>query len=195
MQAHHFIMLGLVLDIIGAFLVSVEAIRMENIRALRDKVFRKVQQYALSPRIVVVDDKGVPVAGSTERVPSDSYPGLFMGLHYVAGLLLILLVNDVLEGLVFELLFKLAVLLLDQPWYVVVPIAIVFLLFGVVAGLWLLGELMHELVSRATRFAIQVLDFVDARTPDGTVGVLGFLFLLAGFGLQIYGTYLGSRSR
>ncbi len=188
-------MLGLVLDIVGAFLVSVEAIRMENIRALRDKVFRKAQRYVLSPRIIVVDDKGVPVAGSSERVPSDSYPGLFMGLHYVAGLLLILIVNHALEGLLFEWLFKLAALLLGQPWYVIVPVAIVSLLFGVVAGLWMLGELVHELVSRTTWFVIRVLDFVDARTPNGTVGVLGFLFLLAGFGLQLYSTYIGSRNR
>ncbi len=38
MQPYHFSMHGLALDIFGAFLVAVEAIKLENLRALRQRV-------------------------------------------------------------------------------------------------------------------------------------------------------------
>ena len=119
MQAYHLTMLGLVLDIVGAFLVSVEAIKMDNLRMLRDKVFNKAQRYLLSPRIIIVDEKGKPISGIPESRPSDSYPGLFMGLHYIAGLLVILFLNYVLNGMVFDIMITLAVLVSAQSWYVI----------------------------------------------------------------------------
>lgn len=58
MAPQHFSMIGLALDVIGALLVAVEAIKIENFRALRDRVLKKVHSYTLSPRIVFVDENG-----------------------------------------------------------------------------------------------------------------------------------------
>jgi hypothetical protein len=41
---------------------------------------------------------------------------------------------------------------------------------------------------------MKVIDFVDAKTPDGTVGVIGFLLLVAGFLVQMYGAYIGGNA-
>ena len=41
MQGYQYSMLGLSFDIVGAFLVAVEAIKLENVRAFRDRVLRK----------------------------------------------------------------------------------------------------------------------------------------------------------
>jgi len=63
--------------------------------------------------------------------------------------------------------------------------------WGIVAGLWMLGELVHMSVTQAVRLPVKAVDFIDARTPDGTAGILGFVLLLIGFAFQMYGAYSG----
>lgn len=193
MEAYHFTMLGLGLDIIGAFLVAVEAIKLENLRTLRERVFRNAYRYTLSPRIRFVDSRTIPGAGEDIEIPSERYAGLFMGLHYVAGLLVLILANSLLNGRLAAWLIQAGVWLWERPLYLGLPILVLALLLGTLVGLWGLGELVHMLITGATKLPIRILEFVEARTPDGTVGVLGFLFLVTGFGLQFYGTYIGSR--
>jgi hypothetical protein len=41
---------------------------------------------------------------------------------------------------------------------------------------------------------MKVIDFVDAKAPDGTVGVIRFLLLVAGFLVQMYGAYIGGNA-
>jgi hypothetical protein len=195
MQPYHFSILGLALDIMGAFLVAVEAIKLENLRALRDRVLRRIHEYTLSPRIIFVDDAGHPLGRvQPPPVPADRYPGLFMGLHYVAGLILLVILNHVLDGWVYSSFIKGGLWVLDQPWYLAALLTLVFVIIGVVVGLWMLGELVHITLTVAMQVPIKIVDFIDARTPDGTVGIIGFLLLFAGFLLQMYGAYLGGRT-
>lgn len=199
-ESHHFIMLGLALDIIGAFLVAVEAIKLKNLRALREKFFEPTYRHTLSPRIRFVDsERVVTPAQETESRPSEHYPpGLFQGLHFVAGFLVVAFVNHLLGGRLVAWVTRAAVWTVDRPLYITVPVVILAMVFGVVygvGGLWMLGELVHMLITGATKLPIRLLELVEARTPDGTVGILGFFFLLVGFGLQFYGVYLGGGSR
>src|SRR5258708_7724716 len=90
MKAYQYSMIGLALDIIGAFLVSVEAIKLENLRLFRDAL-AKLETYTLSPKIYFVSDK--PRAVREKPLPATRYLGLFMGLHNLAGLLLVIAVN------------------------------------------------------------------------------------------------------
>ncbi len=55
----------------------------------------------------------------------------------------------------------------------------------------MLGELVHMSVTQAVRLPVKAVDFIDARTPDGTAGILGFVLLLIGFAFQMYGAYSG----
>ena len=191
MEGYQFSMLGLGFDIVGAFLVAVEAIKLENLRALRDRVLKRMHEYTLSPRITFVDDAGQPLGLVQPSVPADRYPTFFMGLHYLAGLGLVAAANELLSGSVYRLLLRGGLWALERPWYVTIAAALGFVLFGIVAGLWMLGELVHVAITRSVQASIKALDFIDSRTPDGTVGVLGFLALLIGFLLQMYGSYLG----
>lgn len=75
-----------------------------------------------------------------------------------------------------------------------IAITIALVVIGVVAGLWLLGELIHITLTKAVRIPIQLVDFIYARTPDGTVGVIGFLLLVTGFVLQMRASYLSGRT-
>jgi hypothetical protein len=190
MEPYHFTMLGLGLDIIGAFFVAVEAIKLENLRTLRERVFRNAYRYTLSPRIRFVDSEAVPNLDEDAERPSERYAGFFMGLHYVAGLIVLLVANHLFDGRVIAWLSQGGVWLWERPLYLGVPFLLLALVLGVVVGLWSLGEVVHMLMTGTTKSSVRFLEFVEARTPDGTVGMLGFLLLVAGFSLQFYGTYL-----
>lgn len=191
MEPYHFTMLGLGLDIMGAFFVAVEAIKLENLRTLRERVFRNAYEYTLSPRIRFVDGEAEPDLAEDVERPSERYVGLFMGLHYGAGIIVLLLANHLFDGRLLTWLFQAGVWLWEKPLYLGLPFLLLALVLGVVVGLWGLGELVHMLMTGTTKSSVRFLEFVEARTPDGTVGVLGFCLLVAGFGLQFYGTYLG----
>jgi hypothetical protein len=188
MKPYHWTMLGLVFDIIGAFLVSVEAIKLENLRSLRSKVLAPVHAATLSPRIEFVEDRMVSAA-------SRRFMLFYNGLHYLAGALLLVGVNYVSSGWLLNLARSIMNWLSGKPWYVIVLLSLVFLWFGIVAGLWMLGELIHIAITRLTRLSLTALDFIDARTPNGTIGIIGFALLFLGFLLQMLAAYLsGIRS-
>jgi len=193
MQPYKLSILGLFLDIVGAFLVAVEAIKLENLRTLRDRVLRRAHAYTLSPRITIVNSEGELARPIQPSVPADRYPMVFIALHYVAGMIVILLLDYVSDGKIFNVLIRSVIWALDQPWYSTAVILLLFFFIGGVGGLWTLGELVHVSLTAGTRISIRVLDAIDARTPDGTVGIVGFLLLLTGFILQMIGTYLGRR--
>ena len=194
MESYHFSMVGLGLDIVGAFFVAVEAIRLENLRALRDGVLRRLHAYTLSPRITFVDKSGTAVGPVQPPVPASRFPGLFMGLHYVSGFLVVVVVNEVLDGEPYNLFLVGGLWVLDRPWYAAVFLVLAFVLFGCVVGLWMVGELVHVGLTASIKLPMKVIDFVDAKTPDGTVGVIGFLLLVAGFLVQMYGAYIGGNA-
>lgn len=207
-------MLGLTLDIIGAFLVSVEAIKLENVRRFRDLLVKfehrtHSRPFAATDELDVRPEKKVPATGKRRAhretlvpatdephvqvirltLPNRYYWDIFDGLHWIAGFLLLIGVNEITHGLPVNLLVHSALWALDRPWYI-------FALFLIVAGygvmcVWLLGEFVHISITKMTVIAIKGLDFIDSRTPDGTVGLVGFVFLFLGFFFQMLGSYLG----
>jgi hypothetical protein len=196
MAAYQLTMLGLVLDIIGAFLVAVEAIKLENLRALREKVFRQAYRYTLSPRIRFVDSEAEPAPEHDDDTrPAERFVGVFMALHYLAGFVALVLVNYLLGGRLLGWAVQGGAWLLNRPWYIAWPILLIAFVYIVVAGFWMVGELVHILMTKATAATIRLLEVIEARTPDGAVGIIGFLFLFAGFGCQLCGAYLGRGTR
>lgn len=193
MKAYQYSMIGLILDIIGAFLVSVEAIKLENVRLFRDRLV-KLEPYTRSPVIVFVDPKNQrksETKPSPKRVPANRYVGLFMGLHYVAGFVVLIAANKITHGFVLNLLMRAAAWTLNRPWYIAVLVLLVFIVYGLGGGVWMLGELVHVAIMKSLTATIGMLDFIDSRTPDGTVGLIGFLLLFFGFLFQMLGSYVG----
>ena len=64
-------------------------------------------------------------------------------------------------------------------------------MFGV---FWGLGEVVHVLLTGAIVRTMKAIDLIEAKTPSGTVGILGFVLLGVGFSLQFVGTYLSIES-
>lgn len=188
-------MLGLSLDMVGAFFVAVEAIKLENLRALRDHVLKRAHGYTLSPRIVFVGREPSEGEDPEEDRPWERHAGLFTALHYLGGILLLVVLNFIVAGGITRVVVNVGHWILSKRWYVIVLAAVVSIFYVGVLGLWMLGEAIHVVLTSATKSAVRVLDFVDARTPDGTVGILGFLLLFAGFVFQFYGAYLGAAAR
>jgi hypothetical protein len=191
MKPYHWTIFGLLLDIIGAFLVSVEAIKLDNLRAFRTKILSPIHTVTLSPKIKFVEDGMVSSASSRFML-------FYNGLHYLAGFLLLVGVNYILNGRLLNWSWSIINWLSGKSWYVIALVGLlilIFLVFGIVAGLWMLGELLHMAITQLTRLPLVALDFIDARTPNGTIGIIGFVLLFLGFLLQMWSAYLsGIRS-
>jgi hypothetical protein len=183
MKPYQVTMLGLGFDIIGAFLVSVEAIRLDNLRVLRTKILEPLHTATLSPKLVVTDDA---LVGTVTR----SYMIFYNGLHYLAGILFLVLVNYLLHGLLLFWFSSFVHWLSTKRSYVILLLGLICVVYGIFAGLWMLGELIHMGITQLTRWPIPILEFIDARTPNGTIGIIGFAFLFLGFILQMWAAYL-----
>jgi hypothetical protein len=188
MHSYQISILGLTVDVICAFLLSVEAIKLHNVKFLCDRVLRQIYHQARSPSIIY----------EGETVPRDivvnwasRHTRMFTMLHYVAGTLLLISVDLVSGGRLRMLAISAVAYVIILSWYWVILIALFavpYLLFGVI---WGLGEIVHIGIVLLLKRMIAVLDFIQVRYADGTVGILGFGLLFIGFILQALGTYWG----
>ncbi len=188
MHAYQISIVGLIIDVIGAFLLSVEAIKPHNLRYFCDRVLRKVHHETLSPSILIEGEeppKDFVVNWASRHV------GLFTALHYLAGMLLLALADLLSAGWLHRLAGSAVGMVLTLEWYWVVFAALAAALFGGVAGLWMLGELVHIGIVFLLKRLIAALEFIQERYADGTVGIIGFVLLFIGFALQAVGTYWG----
>lgn len=178
----------------GALFLAVEAIKVHNFRFLCDNVLRQIHHQARSPSIVV--------RGATEEAPALSereivvnwasrHVTAFMLLHYLAGIFLLIVSNVLSGGALWRVALAGVAWVLTLDWYWIVLITLVGVLYGVFAGLWLLGELVHVAIIFSLERLIGVAEFIQKKYADGTVGILGFGLLFLGFSLQGLGTYLG----
>lgn len=181
-------MLGLLFDIFGAFLLSVEAIKIENLRKFRDRFLVPMHRHTISPRITF--DEGVEDTNIWSR-----HLGIFMGLHWIAGLAVFVAANRLTSGWLINELAKLALWFFSfSGWmFVFVFILAAYSFVLLLLGVWMLGEVVHIAVTFSTRCLVLFVEWLDRRTPSGGVGLIGFALLFTGFILQMYGTFtLGS---
>jgi hypothetical protein len=184
-------MIGLIFDVVGAFFVAVEAIKLDNFRRFREIVLEKAHRYMLSPRIILVDKKGNEFNKlDGDPLPSERIPGLFMALHNIAGFIVLVILNAFLDGIIFERFISYCFWFINKPWYIMIIVFVVFVIFGLAAGLWVIGELVHVLLENTITISIKLFNVIEEKTPTGTIGIMGFIFLMAGFSLQFYGAYL-----
>lgn len=176
MLPYQWTIVGLVLDIIGAFLLAVEAIRLENLRRLGrrlSRVFPLLMNSKPSPfetrlqmilGVAAVLILTIWVANEFGFSPSTLLPSLVDYATQAESL------HDAIRRL---LGIALLVLLLATVW---LPL-----------GVFLQGVLLF-----ATWASLEILDFIDRNTPTGTIGSVGFLLLFLGFGFQVYAAWLGA---
>ena len=181
MKSYYWSMCGLSLDIVGAFFLSVEAIKIDNIRLLRDRYLRPVSEKLVGP-IMIPGEEGSDIAFTIKA--RAAYVYFFDLLHVLAGVLVVggasypfwPSIADFLSGVPLPLLIVGAIIL-------VIPLIIL---------LWGLGELVHQSLRGLIWSAIALCDQIDRKTPNGTIGILGFVLVFIGFVGQMLGTWFGA---
>lgn len=231
----HISLLGLIADIIGVFLLSVEAIKLDNFRKLREKVMQPLDHnisYS-SPKFKMIFAKDFlrqmksPHSGPIKIKKEEANAFLevfnhFYLTHYIGGfiatiaivfmihlffvdinvfihskfglslnylhyliafvvLLLIVLVNRILTN---YYAYRFAATPLPLNMFAIItlltPPSIVFMV---------VGELFHMLIALMDKLILSFLNYLERKTPDGTIGIIGFLMASIGFVLQFYGTW------
>jgi hypothetical protein len=196
-HSYHISALGLVVDIIGAFFLAAEAIKIENLRNMRDRVLARLRHATISPPFQLqAGEELTPERERQFRVAFEfgppwgaKHPHLFTLLHYLAGILVCLIANWFSGGrLLGWLVAAAAWIIAFFPWPIAYGVLALLGLWLIVGGLGILGEIVHILITSTISFSMEVIEFIDRHTADGGVGILGFSFLLIGFLLQLAGT-------
>lgn len=179
MNPAYWTMLGLAIDIVGAFLLSAEAIKVENLIRMRRKMVVPIRDESVSALRKTFSKEGFDPKGR-------------------AGWVVLLLPWVVIIPTMFILIGTYTNSVASDPPENNRAALVAFL--QMVAGLALL-LVVCALIVPATFLAIAIIgyvgivvvDFIDRHTPDGGCGIIGFLLLMSGFMLQFYGTYAGMK--
>jgi hypothetical protein len=187
MPAYVWSLVGLLLDVGGVLLLSVEAIKLENLRNLRERLLIPLHEWSKPAQVKVVGP-GDPDYDQASTGNADFAWWLFT--HAGSGALTLSLIG---LGLRAELPSAPAAVV--GIWVTLHLIAKV-----VIVGVSLLitplvlitvGEGWHYLIIWITGRFIALANFVDQRTPDGTIGIIGVTLAMLGFLLQFVGTWMG----
>jgi hypothetical protein len=159
---------GLTSDMVGGLLLSVAAVELKNLAAVRDAgagLARRLSTMYASLR----------ESSKTPESPEGSGPPVFMWIH-----LNLFLVVVVLGATQISLLPTYAEVLVWVP----TAVLLASLGFFVLAG-WSL--LFLAVVMLALSLLVGALGVLERHTPTGGVGMIGAVFLLGGFVLQLVG--------
>jgi len=223
---YHLNLFGLFLDIIGVFLLSVEAIKLPNLRKLRVRFFvpldsyispakvpfakslRKAWKTGKEPKVIVVTAKERAKFRRSFRhfYISHSLAGFIgtliaLSLVQASGIDLWSLIQHELRiaALTAALILFTTILLLflfDSAADVYGGTPIPFFISAVLTVTWppllifmILGELLHQTSILVTKLTIRTLDLIHEKAPNGTIGIIGFVFASLGFLFQFIGTW------
>jgi hypothetical protein len=185
---------GLGLSLVGGALVSVEAIKLENLRRL-GAVLRDQVETALESPLIVWEDQPVPADYDEEVNRRRGFGGhswLYIASHFLAGVLPLLLL-DYLTRTIFhiqpvpDIIRRASQLHL----YISIPIYAIGSLFILLLCTFSIGEfVLHKFIGGGVKAAYLLLQIVDRNTPSGAIGLIGLAFLILGTAAQIVGTLL-----
>ena len=219
MTARWAVLAGHAIEVLGVFLLSVEAIKLENFCRLRDKLLLPLSHnLKFTMKNFLGREEGDKIIWSQSdlaefRTVLRRWVVFHLGAGWLAlssGLLLAVRVSDGAMGFVHRLFIKagafplvlvllgaiLVTLLLllftvESSTNIPPPLTMFFLSFMTIlnplllAGM-VLGEASHLTIDWLLKGTLRALRFIDARTPDGTIGILGFALVLLGTLLQLF---------
>lgn len=190
MQPYQWSLAGLVVDIVGAFFLSVEAIKLENLAKIRDHVLLPLHANLRPVPITVLEDGSWLMATKSKSFGMAMLIWTFW--HFLGGALLVGVVLWAIHGTFhFDLLgWAWALRDLLAPW-ARLPITALSCLFAFVLTTSFPGEVAHKGTEQLSLWLLNAFYWIDRRTPDGTIGIIGFCLLSLGFLGQVIGTWLG----
>lgn len=181
---------GLLLDICGGFLLAVEAIKLENIRILRDRYLQGLFTGLESPRFIMPDMDQETIDEILAKNPRRGFGNrdkLYIFAHVLAGCLPLALVQAILWSLNQDPVKWLALAIWHLPIIWRVSVIVVGAIW-VIAGTYLAGELViHQVIANGVRAVMATLEAIARNTPTGTTGIIGFILLFLGFLGQLTG--------
>jgi hypothetical protein len=170
--------IGLCADALGAILLGVEAIKLQNVRHLRDWLDSRGHKLfsTINPEIVVVD-------GHEPRSRSDSVAGALAIVLYLAAALA--LGGCMLYGL-YEVARNLvgAPSVMGLPWW-----GVILVTFGAGFVALMLATLLMTAAETLLKVLLLLIEKLDEHTLTGGVGIVGAILLVAGFALQVVATW------
>ena len=183
--------IGLSLGLIGGLLVAVEAITLEKIRAIRDRVFRPLHEGLIPPQLEWLDD-GRYLSHSNSRLSRWLFdpPVRWFVVHLIfaispVALILLLLPSSAMHFAV-AALERYASFFASAGLWLQVLLAIGSLWLGLFAVVSV-GEFVHKALIFFARVPVTALTFIEERAPSGTIGLIGAALLIAGFVFQVAG--------
>lgn len=205
MRPHLVEITGDMIEVLGVFLLSVEAIKPENLYKLRDRVFLPLQ-HGLQPGIV--QPQKTRWTPEEFRIEHQELRRFFVS-HYGAGFAIVagaMLIASYLSLSVRSFFFSITatpsrtavtviVLLvgllplalaifgtrkntLSPPLVVMIAVVMASIPIGMVP--MALGEAAHQGSRLVVRVVLRALQLIDEGTPTGTIGILGFVAVCIG---------------
>lgn len=167
-----------VLQIVGTFLLAVEAIKLPNLRRFRDTMFGSPRRF-LSPSVWVpkdasADDVSAAVDRKTRRVFL-----LLMAVGFAVQVFLVFLFPGSLTSLTNAVKSAL-------PDSTVAQVLSALISVPLLSGTSLLiGFLLYKAVYLPFHLPFRALELIEQHTASGGIGVLGFVLFLVGACVQI----------
>jgi len=193
MYGYYVSMTGLMLDLAGATFLSVEAIKLQNLAKLRDRLLIPFHQRTLPIPIEFVDAEEFESLPHSQRFSFWRGMPLWLFTHFSMGLIIVVpalfAVDRVFGVHMVEMGLGLVGVLPTWAKALLYSLGGLYLLIFIAAGP---GELIHKALQRVSLGAVSAMFWIDRRTPDGAIGIIGFGLLVLGFGGQILGTWLSA---
>ena len=161
------------LEIVGTFLLGVEAIKLPNLRAFREKSLGRVLRWIRPSVWVRHDPSQTEIDAAIERKSNQVY--LFFALVGLGFLVLLALLNHVSPSTLWSLIRA------PFPESTLATIFVVFMAIVLTSTFSLVvGFLLYKVVFLPFQMPFKVLVFIEEKTPSGGIGILGIILFFVG---------------
>jgi len=171
------------LEVVGTFLLAVEAIKLENLKRLREKISKHALRRLIPHILVSEDSTAEEIDKKKERVHMR-----FLLIFALVGLPLFLLVAIVIADSPSALWLAVHSTLVHPPlWGAIARVLVgVVIAFGISI---MFGYVFYLLALAVFTFPVRTLTWIEAHTEKGLIGILGFLIFLLAAGIHGYLTW------
>lgn len=182
MDHRELVLMGTALEVIGTFFLAMEAIKLPNLRFLRERIF-KVAALKINPMIHFVDKET-----SETRAAETWFNSLFV--VFIALGLSLLYITVRLTGHSLSDLWQRFSSIVPGPQWLVIVVAVPAAIVTVLVSSFV-GTAAYTLIVLVLDGAIATLSFIEKNTASGVIGILGFVTFLIGAVTKAYMEWTG----